>query len=327
MSRSVTIPALVVLFALACLVPPGCAAPASRTATGVEPIWKRIDQPSVVACGGCHADVYEEWAKSLHHGAWSNRNVLTATQDFTIKKCRSCHSPMPVLPRGLDRRPAFRDFNHHDGVHCLSCHGLDDGVAAARTIVDAPCRPTYEPRLLQADMCYPCHEPTHQAFTEYRRSDAFATGVRCVDCHMQPTTHRRGRSHGPNGGFNPEFVKRAIAWRCWVADRELRIELRNRTGHKFPGEIPSRSFHVQVKFVGDPKKHHDPVNLLLRRPHKKEDRRDNRLLPDEVRVLRFPFPDGVSDAEVRLLFKPLPLMPVDQSFVIGEWSSRGQQPK
>jgi nitrate/TMAO reductase-like tetraheme cytochrome c subunit len=296
----------------------------------VHPIWKRIEQPSIVACGGCHQNVYEEWATSLHHGAWSNQNVRTATNDFANKKCRACHSPMPVLLTGLDRRPKFRDFNQHDGVHCLSCHGLEDGVAAARTILDAPCRPRFEPRLQQAEMCYPCHEPTHQAFAEYRRSDAAATGVRCVDCHMQPTTHRSGRSHGPHGGFDAEFVKRAVAWRCWVADRKLHVELRNRTGHKFPGEIPSRSFHVHVSFVGDPAQQHEPVHELLRRPFKKEARRDNRLAPDEVRVLHFPLPAGATDVVVRLLFKPLPLMPDEDAFVIGEWASesaRRQPPR
>jgi hypothetical protein len=58
-----------------------------------------------------------------------------------------------------------------------------------------------------------------------------------------------------------------------------------------------------------------------------EDRKDNRLRPDEVRVLHFRFPAGASDAEVRLLFKPHPLMPVDESFVIGEWTSRRRPAK
>jgi hypothetical protein len=135
---------------------------------------------------------------------------------------------------------------------------------------------------------------------------------------MQPTTHRHGRTHGPRGGFDPEFVKRAIAWRCWIEKRQVHVELRNRCGHKFPGEIPSRSFHVMVEF-GAP---HEPVHELLRRPHKGEDRRDNRLLPDEVRTLHFDLPVGVDAAEVHLLFKPLPLMPVTEAFRIGRWSSR-----
>ena len=161
-----------------------------------KPIHERIDEPSLFACGGCHEQVYGEWSQSLHHGAWTNANVVAATQGFERRSCRPCHSPLPVLPHGLDRRPRYRDFNQEDGVHCLSCHGLPDGVAAARTIADAPCKPRFTPGLLDVNLCYPCHEPTHQAFEEYRQSDAFATGVRCVDCHMQPRRDAPGRSRG-----------------------------------------------------------------------------------------------------------------------------------
>lgn len=200
-------------------------------------------------------------------------------------------------------------------------------MAAARTIPDAPCRPRYEPRFQSADLCYPCHEPTHQAFEEYETSDAFAVGVRCVDCHM-PTVRRgddddhddehgggrAGRSHGPHGGMNEAFVKRALAWSAEVAADAVRVRLRNRTGHKFPGEIPSRSFHVRVDFSDG-----STQAALLRKPHKKEDRADDRLRPDEERVLVFPLPAGAESARVRLLFKPLPLLPDAHAFVLGDW--------
>ena len=291
----------------------------SRAPQLEPPIHERINLPSIAACGGCHIEVYREWSESLHHRAWTNANVRTATSDFRRRGCRPCHSPMPVLLNGLDRRPRFRDFNHEDGVHCLSCHGLEDGVAAARSVPDAPCNPRRTPRLLQANMCYPCHEPTHQAFAEYETSNAHAVGVRCVDCHMQPTAERRrgrhGRSHGANGGLNPEFVRRALAWRCWIEDDWVCVELRNRCGHKFPGEIPSRSFVVRVEFPGQ-----DPVYELLRKPHRGEAREDNRLRPDETRVLRFPLPVRNAHVKVTLLFKPLPLLPESRAFNLGTWS-------
>ncbi len=289
-----------------------------------QPIHERIDLPSIAACGGCHQEVYAEWAASLHHRAWTNPNIQEATDGFAKESCRPCHSPLPVLESGLDRPPVFRDFNHEDGVHCLSCHGLADGVAASRTIEGAPCKPLYEPRLLSSDSCWPCHEPTHQAFEEFVTSDAYALGVRCSDCHMQrveraPTAHgapaRAGRNHGPTGGFNAAFVRRALAWDVALEERTVRVTLRNRASHKFPGEVPSRAFLVHVAFDDA-----EPEIVLLRKPLKGERRADDRLRPDETRTLEFPMPEGATRASVRLLFNPLPLMPQDAAILIGEWS-------
>lgn len=279
-------------------------------------IHERIDRSSAEACGGCHERVYREWSASLHARAWTNANARAATKDFEKVECRACHSPLPVLATGLDRAPDYRDFNQEDGVHCLACHGRADGVAAARSIEGAPCRPRAEARLQQAELCFPCHEPTHQAFQEYYTSKAFARGQRCADCHMPPREDGTGRSHGPNGGFDEAFVKRAIQWTASIEGRELVLAITNKTGHKFPGEIPSRSFLVHVEFPG-----HEPCDLLLRKPHKGEARADDRLLPDETRALRFPLPAGATGARVELRFLPLPLLPREEGFLLGEWSS------
>jgi len=280
-----------------------------------RPPHERIDVPSVAACGGCHERVVREWSESLHARAWTNANVRAATDDFKKKSCRPCHSPRSIFETGLERQPAFRDFNQLDGVHCLSCHGLSDGVAAARTLPDAPCRPRREPRLLQADHCYPCHQPTHHAFDEYRTSDAFALGIRCVDCHMQERPDASGRSHGPHGGMNAGFVRRAIAWEARRVDAAIEVKVRNRTGHKFPGEIPSRAFVLHLELEG-----REPQTLLLRKPFRGEERADDRLRPDEERTFRFPVPADAGAARLRLLFRPLPLMPLDAAFELGEWS-------
>ncbi len=280
---------------------------------------ERIALPSREACGGCHEEVLREWSASLHARAWTNANARAATRNFERVECRACHSPLPVLPTGLDEPPDHRDFNQEDGVHCLACHGLADGVAAARTIEGAPCRPRLEPRLLEAELCFPCHEPTHQAFQEYYRSQAFAAGKRCADCHMEPRSAGGGRSHGPHGGFDADFVRRAIDWDAALEERELVLTLTNRTGHGFPGEIPSRSFLVHLEFPGA-----EPRDLLLRKPHKGEEREDDRLQPDETRVLRFPLPDGASSVRLELRFLPLPLLPREQGFLLGEWSGTAE---
>jgi len=285
-----------------------------------RPPWQRIDVPSLAACGICHLAVHDEWEASLHHRAWTNRNVRDETGDFAQAGCRPCHSPLPVLATGLDHAPAFRDFNQPDGVHCLSCHGLPDGVAAARDLPDAPCRPRYTPAFLTAQSCWPCHEPTHHAFQEYDRSDAKALGLRCADCHMPPAADRPGRSHGPNGGLNPDFVKRALAWSCALEGSDVVVTLRNRTGHRFPGEIPSRIFQVRVDVDGG-----EPTYVTLRKPAKTETRADDRLDVNETRVLRFPVAADAKDVRVTLLFKPFLLLPDEAAFVIGNWSGRRER--
>jgi hypothetical protein len=284
-------------------------------APDARPPWQRIDVPSLTACGVCHLAVYDEWEQSLHHRSWTNRNVRDETGDFAQTGCRPCHSPQPVLATGLDHAPTFRDFNEPDGVHCLSCHGLDDGVAAARDVPDAPCRPKYTPQFLTAQSCWPCHEPTHHAFQEYERSDAKAIGLRCADCHMPQSSDRVGRSHGPNGGLNPDFVKRALAWSCARDGGDVVVTLRNRTGHRFPGEIPSRVFQVKLAVDGG-----EPRYVTFRKPGKTETREDDRLDVNETRVLRFPVAADARDVRVTLLFKPFPLLPDDAAFQIGEWS-------
>jgi hypothetical protein len=59
--------------------------------------------------------------------------------------------------------------------------------------------------------------------------------------------------------------------------------------------------------------------VLLRRPNKGEDRADDRLAPNEARVLRFQDPAGARAAHVRLLWKPYPLLDDAQALVLGEW--------
>lgn len=315
---------LLALLAFACSGPAPDLEPESETepearpqneprAADERPPWELIDLPSVVACGACHRQVWREWSQSLHARAWTNENVRTATNGFSKEECRPCHSPRSVFETGFGRAPAFRDFNHEDGVHCLSCHGLTDGVAAARTIPDAPCRPRREPRLLDADHCYPCHEPTHSAFEEYWESNAYADGVRCADCHMPERPDGSGRSHGPHGGMNPEFVKKAVEIAIAREGEEVLVTLRNLTGHKFPGEIPSRSLLVSVEGADVEEQY-----VRLRKPNKGEAREDDRLTPDEERTLRFSVPAGTTSVVARVRFLPLPLTPPEDGFLLAE---------
>lgn len=267
-----------------------------------------ITAPSVAQCGECHMEVFREWDRSLHRWAWLNRNIQQATRNFTMVECRPCHSPEPVAFTGLDTIPRFRPHLVEDGVHCLSCHGLPDGrVAAARDVPEAPCRPVRTPWLWTHMACYPCHQPTHNANAEFLESAAYRRGWSCQDCHMPRVERRRpdgtvreGRSHGPHGGLEPEQVRAGVDIEVEVRAGWVAVRLANLTGHKFPGEIPSRALHVVVRPQGG-----EEQRIVLRKPFKGEEGwSDNRLRPDEVRELEFDVAAGT--AEVLVLWYPYP---------------------
>ena len=146
----------------------------------------------------------------------------------------------------------------------------------------------------------------------------------CPVCAVKITERRRkdgttffGAYHGPLGGLNIDFVREGLHWACRLDGGDVVVTLGNQTGHKFPGEISSRSLVLRVEFSNG-----DIEHLVYRKSHKTEtDRPDNRLTPNEFRDVRVPLPDGADGARVWILWKPYPLMPDEESFVIGEWSS------
>lgn len=289
-----------------------------------------ITRPPAETCGKCHEDVHAEWEPTLHKRAWTNGNIQNATQSFARAECRPCHSPHPVLPNGLEiaprvyRPPRFREENVESGVHCLSCHGLGNGsgVAAARDVPEAPCRPRRDDRLLSVAFCATCHDPTHQAAQEYWTSAQARDGIGCRDCHMPPVARadgRKGRSHVFPGGFDHAQVRRGVAVKSSLEGRTVVVSLTNQAAHKLPGEIPSRGLVVSVRAFDAAGARVLDRHTLFRRPFKNAEERhrpDDRLLPGETRVLREPLPAGAVRATVDVVFRSLPLQPDWQAIPI-----------
>jgi predicted CXXCH cytochrome family protein len=264
------------------------------------------------ACGGCHPRIYEEWQETLHAKAWIDPVYRMSAGNPPRLECRGCHSMEPVLARELSTdlsyRPVFRPYNHEDGVSCLSCHGLADGsVAAARDVPGAPCRPRRDDRLKTPEFCGACHNPSHSAYDEWKRSKS---GKSCVGCHAS----KEGKfTHRMRGCDDPEFVKSGLDWSCDVAGGMLRVTLTNRSGHKLPSEVPTRLLRVRVRL--DEREE----EVLFRRPMKQiVGERDNRLWPDETRVLAWPA-SGVRRVKVEILFQPSLLVPPHGWITIGRW--------
>jgi len=280
--------------------------------------------PSAQACGTCHAEVFAEWKETLHARAWSDPVYRMSAGRPPKSECRSCHIPEPILFDRFDvsygYRPYTRSSDLDDGVGCVACHFREDRSVAAGRTARAPCRPVADGRIRSAEFCGSCHNPTHDAYFEWKTSAAAKRGTSCVDCHLTPVDRpggRRGWSHRFPGGDDPEMVRRAVRTSCSVESGEVVITLENLTSHKFPGEVPSRVFHILLR--------HDSgeETLSFRRPNKSEvGWKDNRLLPDERRTIRWKIPEGTASVAVEFKFQPSPFVLPAGWIEIGKWERR-----
>ncbi len=264
------------------------------------------------ACGRCHEKAYREWKGTLHEQAWLDPVYRMSAGDPPKLECRGCHSMEPILAREISAdvsyRPVYRPYLKEEGVNCLSCHGLADGsVAAARDLPGAPCRPRRDDRLRSPTFCGACHNPSHLAMDEWKRSKS---GKTCSDCHAL----RDGAfTHRMLGVRDADFVRKALEWACEAKDGVVRISLTNRSGHRLPAEVPSRMLRVVITADGREEQ------VLFRRPNKGiVGSKDNRLWPDETRVLTRPVADPAT-LEVRILYQQSPFTQPKDWIEIGAW--------
>ncbi len=283
---------------------------------------KLTSMPSEQACGGCHKEIMDEHRPNLHAQAWTDGVYIMSARrkGVMLSHCKSCHSMEPILfdDYSIDYgyRPVFRDYNHEDGVGCVSCHLRADGTVAARTTGDAPCKPAKDKRLTTIEYCGSCHNPTHDVVYEFHTSQAYKQGQTCNTCHMPEVERvgadgkkKKGYSHKFEGGNSPEFVKKAIKIEWKLEGRTVYATLTNLSAHKLPGEVPTRI--LKLKVVAYDK---DGNSLLseyqqLKRPGKTEiGYRDNRLLPDEVRTLKQEVPAGTAKVKAWMYWQPSPFI-------------------
>ena len=260
-------------------------------------------------CRQCHEAVFAEWEASFHSRSWADANVQAAFQHFGFdRKCQSCHAPRPVLLVGLTAQVELREQFPETGVNCISCHGTPGGrgVAARRTIPDAPCRPIQTPELTTSQICGACHEAIHDDWLASRFREQAVT---CQHCHMRQGDDPDGPvSHLSRGGHDPATVRSGVRMQCRRAEDELIVSLVNETtGHNFPGERHHRVLLVRLierKPTGE---------IVLARQQvikdvtafRGETSAENIRAGDTAEV-RFPIVETPITAEVRLLYKTFP---------------------
>jgi nitrate/TMAO reductase-like tetraheme cytochrome c subunit len=204
-------------------------------------------------CRACHEAQYAEWQSSFHGQAWTDPMVQALSNGFRMSECIDCHAPMPIQSTGLAKRVAPRQHGRNDGVDCLTCHLMDDGVSVASTRsidtskVAGACRPTLVKEMSAPAACAGCHNQ-HETVDELAASGVKET---CSDCHMPEVARgaageaKKGRSHKWPGAHSLDMHKKAAALDLSIADGVLVAKVTNvGAGHQIPTDARHRSYNL-----------------------------------------------------------------------------------
>jgi hypothetical protein len=227
-----------------------------------------------------------------------------------------------------------------DGVDCLSCHGLADGVAATRPGLTGACRPIERTELTEHLACAACHDQ-HNTHQEWLASPAAAAGTTCGDCHMQPVERtgseagapRIGRSHRFPGGRDEEFALAGLELDHGVSDGVLTVTLHNKmAGHNLPTDSRNRALDLVVTLYGAdgrPLPGGDAASrqswelagtarMRFRNPYRSSGLPSTQLPAGQRATLTLPLPAGARRASIELFYKLQPFVADEQS----HWSHR-----
>ena len=202
-------------------------------------------------CKACHEAEYSEWHESMHGRAWTDPMVQALSNGFRMSECIDCHAPMPIQTTGIAARVAPRQHSRGDGVDCLTCHLMDDGVSVASTHtvdtskVSGACRPTLVKEMGTPAACAGCHNQ-HNTVDELAASGIKET---CSDCHMPQVKRgdKPGRSHLWPGAHSLEMHQKAVTLDLSITDGSVHAKVSNvGAGHQVPTDARHRSYNLYV---------------------------------------------------------------------------------
>jgi nitrate/TMAO reductase-like tetraheme cytochrome c subunit len=294
----------------------GTDAPAVGTGGSAAPAAAREPFARASECRSCHEEVWAEWEQSFHGQAWTDPMVQAKSQGFRMTECVDCHAPMPINVTGLGQRVAPRQSARADGIDCLTCHLMDDGVSVAAvhapdtSKVPGACRPVLVKAMADETSCAGCHNQ-HQTMDEWASS-----GVKkaCNDCHMPAVgrgaaaASRPGRSHAFPGGHSVEMLRKAVTLEVTVEAGVVVARVANvGAAHHVPTDARHRSFNLFVSAHDArgnplvPEKQMDGGEFRLY--YRDDFRESTQIASGKVGVGRWPVPEGLRGrAKVRLTY-------------------------
>ncbi|MDG2148941.1 MAG: multiheme c-type cytochrome [Planctomycetota bacterium] len=293
------------------------------------------------SCLPCHEAVVEEWRTSMHAQAFTDPQVRAPDQsdNFRRTECIPCHAPRPVFEYGIETgtRVVARMQRRHDGVDCLSCHGLSGGgVAAERPGLTGACRPIFQEALSTPALCAPCHNQ-HDTHEEWKASPAFQAGNTCTECHMprvlrvgqEAGAPRSGRSHAWPGGRDREFALSGLSLEHEIVGDTLAVTLKNTfAGHNLPSDSRNRALDLVVTLYnargaqlpaaeGVGVRHAGGENgaarLRFRNPYRSSGEANTQLPAGKTATLEVPLPAEAARARIHLFYKLKPWAPDEEA--------------
>lgn len=264
---------------------------------GERPEFVRHPYATSASCRQCHAQVYDQWARSPH--AHALESLAPRAMDPSDKEvnCRPCHVPQPVLEQPPGLPPLARLDHSPDGVSCATCHQQGEGFASLRSGLRGACNPIHQPRLASVDLCLSCHN-AHGTVDQWRASRYAAQGKDCRSCHSD---------HVMAGAHDTEALRGALQLGVERRDGSLWVGVTNRgAGHNIPSGRRSRSLVLIVDFPDGRQE-----RFLFRNPFRGEDGPNTQLQSGETRWFTYPLPAGGGRVRVRLLYQFRPSQPDD----------------
>ena len=176
-----------------------------------------FEDPKV--CSTCHSAIYEEWSKSMHAYAWTDKwyqpDFILAhqqTKGATDLLCGACHAPIAARTGLLPPADGSKfDETSKRGISCDFCHtvsGVGEMFNMGHISEPGPAKigPRGDGKSLyhevkntgiheKANFCGSCHMVIHPAtgthiidtWDDWKNNDYGKQNITCQDCHMTPT--------------------------------------------------------------------------------------------------------------------------------------------